>query len=969
MNIFVSGQNPTHGLIGRFSKNSSANWHSGDIIQATLTNLSNGKATLRASDDLTFTADAGSIVGQVGDTLSFRVKEGNEGFTLTQMFNRPSFGESMRANRGNATLVDGYEESKELVSNIENIKESEELRAEYRQERDAKMLRVLGAIRRGQNLIGGANKSVFGLIAKSGLDLSKISFAELNRVMSDIERSPGREISKEELAEGLKQAFTNPENAKDIITSLFNHGLNFSNKNISSLEQAWDKIPENIDELATKELIEKEKDLNLENIYKSCHLADSSKKTLSSTNTLHHNEISKEMIENFFISNNIKTNSNSLSNARFLLNHDLPLSQENLDKVQFLIDFKKGQISSELFFEKAASSLASDTSLGLMQLMELTQNAKAQLKLTIEAANRHQNLNIDVDTLRETVKNLQLNVDGALKYLKLADAETKPEQANLLTNIFDSIEVIKQPTVNVHAEIVKGEVDFTIKGVSESVKFAKAAEGYELNATVPDARYGDSFNKVKGQFAPLLENLGITATSENIKAAFILSKNKMDVTDENLLQVKSIDNKISQIINNLHPMIAATMIKEGLNLLEMHADELLGYIKQFNISKGESSEDKIAQNIMKLDADGVLDSEARKAMIAVYRMLNVIRKDGAAALGLAAQMEGIKEAPITLGEILNLAQTKKTDVTVSDNLGQLESLTYGDESIRKILENSTKAPINYSEILTEKFINIAEPETLKSMMETSINETIEDLAATSEHLKENSDLPLNQIEAFVSTHPEIINNMQKLGIKSTQGNIRAFEKIQKDKNALAKEVLSEEVFEKIPDATLHELRNGQTPADILSSILNSLGVSPEDSSIKSLLAVTHGLNEENEKGFQIPIKLAGQTTNLSMYVLNEKALAEDGARVLMSLDTNALGALNVYFTINSGHVDINITTETYASANVLSGMETELEALLKDTGVSSCNLTFASKEETPIASNDNSNDNKNIAETAYDFRV
>jgi len=256
MNIFVSGQNTS--MVGRFGRNSGVSWHSGDVIQAILTDVSGGKATLRTSDDTMFTADASSIQGQVGDTLTFQVNRGREGFTLTQILDRRSFNEIMRAERGNATLIDGYEENKELLSNIEYMKEAEELRAEYRQERDAKILRVMAAIRRAQNFVGGANPSVFGKIAETGLDISKLSFAELSRVMQNVERDPGREISQQEMNEGLNRNWIRPENARQIVSSLFNHGLSISDKNVHALEQAYERLPETVNADAIEEIVFKE---------------------------------------------------------------------------------------------------------------------------------------------------------------------------------------------------------------------------------------------------------------------------------------------------------------------------------------------------------------------------------------------------------------------------------------------------------------------------------------------------------------------------------------------------------------------------------------------------------------------------------------------------------------------------------------------------------------------------------------
>ncbi|MCL2216205.1 MAG: flagellar hook-length control protein FliK [Defluviitaleaceae bacterium] len=995
MNIFVSNQNPASGVVWRRSMG--AAWNTGDVVTALLSDVTGGKATLRTEDGFTFTANAADLQGQVGDTLSFQVNRKRDGFSLTQILERRTPQGAEQAERGNATLIDGYEENKELANNIEAMKEADELRAEYRQERAAKIQRVIASIRRGQNFIGGGGKSVFGAIAESGLDLSKISFADLNRVMHSVERDPKREISPGELAEGLNRAWGRAENARHIVTSLFNHGLAVSDKNVSAMEYAYDRLPESVPATAIEELISKEQVLTLDNVYKSCHAyGDGAKDAKPANNPAQAAPVPQEVIENFFTREGIKITPENLQTARFLLDRDLPLSRENIQKVQFLQNLTRTMknipqaISGELFFDQAAEHLASDIPMGAIRLTEVTRFAEAQLKLAIEAANRHQNLNIDTDALREQLRGLQINEETALRFLKMAGAKAEPQEAVQITSLFDAIATLKPLTANVHAGVMQGDIDFTVKGVSEAVLYAKATAGYEQNATVPMAKFGDSINKVKDQFAPLLENMGITATSENAKAAFILSKNSMDVTEENLTQVKIIDAKITAIADNLHPMIAANMIKDGLIPLNMHADQVLAYIKQFNLSMGEDGADKISRYIMEMDDAGALDPDTRKSMIAIYRMLNVIQRDGAAALGLAAQMENLKAAPMTLGDLLNLAQKpKKTDTNITDAYGQLERLTRPAESIRAILE-SAAAP-TYSELVTESFIGKVSPKSLNAMMNASLGQPIEDLAmaahdeASASVSKPEAATTEAAIQSFISASPEVINSLQSRGISATAGNIRAFERLSSSRRALAdeletaadkaseSEVTSESaagILDAIPDSSLSELREGQATGQILARILSALGDSGASrTEISNLLAITHGLNGGGEQGFQIPVKINGKVSNLSLYVLNENALTGDGARVLMSLDTERLGVVNTYFTISGSSVDINISAETHEAVEALASNQAQLEALLAEAGATVGEFTFSPSQEPAADSAASPPSYTPRAETAYDFRV
>ncbi|MCL2840151.1 MAG: DUF6240 domain-containing protein [Defluviitaleaceae bacterium] len=980
MNIFVSNQNSPSGLVGRFGRNAGgAQWNTGDMLQAILSDVNGGKATLRTEDGFTFTANASDIQGNVGDTLTFQINRTQEGFSLTQMLQGRTFQETLQAERGSATPVDGYEEHKELVNNVESMREAETLREEYRQEREAKVLRVLASIRRAQNFIGGGSQSVISAIIDGGIDLTKISFADLNRVMHSMDRTPGCEISKEALIDGINSRnWSRPENARHIVTSLFNHGLEVNDKNVNAMETAYERLPESVSPTAIEELVAKEQDLTLDNVYKSGYAYD----TMASKTIYKTVELPQDVIKNFFTREGIEITPRNLQTAQFLIDRDIPLNRENIEKVQFLQGLTRHPvaeahaIASGLFFDQAAEHLGADTPIGTIRLMEVTRFAETQLKAALKAANLHQGLNIDVNAMREHVRELQINEEEALRFLKMAGAKAEPETAAQMTTLFDLIAALKPPTVNAHAGIMHGDIDFTVKAVGEAVQYAKAMSGYEQNATVPMARYGDSLNTIKGQFAPLLENMGITATSENTKAAFILSKNNIDVTPENLAQVKAIDAKISEIANKLHPMIAAHMIKDGLSPLDMHADQVLAYIKQFNIDIGESGEDKISRHIMDMDNEGILDPEVRKSMIAIYRMLNVIRRDGAAALGLAMQMEDLKSSPMTLGDLLNLAQKPKTNVNMTDDYGHLENLTRPKDSIRAVLSNTV--PPTYGEIITENFIEAATPSNLENMLTSSLGEAIEDLAMSVYEVPEKTPQSATaqaQIQTFVSANPEIINQLQKHNIIATPGNIRAFEKLSTSRRALADELedistrdSSEDVTHALPDSSLAELREGKSPEQIISKILFALG-DTHRSGISSMLAVTHGLNSNGENGFQIPIKLGDKVANLSLYVLNEGALASNGAKVLMSLDTESLGVVNTYFTINGHSVDVTISAETREAADTLALQQAYLETFMTEAGASIGELTFKIAKEPAPNSAAAIPDYKPQPETDHDYRV
>jgi flagellar hook-length control protein FliK len=115
---------------------------------------------------------------------------------------------------------------------------------------------------------------------------------------------------------------------------------------------------------------------------------------------------------------------------------------------------------------------------------------------------------------------------------------------------------------------------------------------------------------------------------------------------------------------------------------------------------------------------------------------------------------------------------------------------------------------------------------------------------------------------------------------------------------------------------------------------------PKVEAARGLLALQNKLNSE-ENGFTVPININGRIAGLSMYVVNERAMYEDGARILISLDAGALGDVQGYLTLNDGAAEIAFTAETEAAADALRSGEALLTALLAEAGIGIRTINFS----------------------------
>jgi len=942
------------------------NWATGQTISALFESLSGDTATLRTADDITFTADASSITGRVGETLRFWVQRTRTGFKLTQDVApdaKPQFG------RGVPTALDGL---RGVANTLDQMRETEELRDEHRQEQAAKVAQAIKSIRRAQSFAGGTGqKSAVAAIVQSGLDINKVSFTDFNRVMQNVDKTPSEPISEKELSDGMNRDFAKPENAKPIVESLYKHGMPVSDQNVTAMEHAFEKLPEKVEPQAIEKLVSTEQDLTLDNVYKSKHATGST--APPPVDGAPWDQL-QDALKRLFAREGIDYVQDNLVAARFLLDRDLPLTRVNIDKVIFL-GAMSGNIPTEAFFDRAAFQLATNNPIGAMNLPEVARMGEAQVKFAEQAANRARSFGVDTGHMLDVMRTATVSEPDAFRYHRMAGGDGTSLATGRMTKLFNYLSNIPPLTVNVHAGIIKGQSPFTIQGIHESVLFARARSQYEQYATVPDARFGDSFAKVKGEFAPLLEKLNITPSAENLKASFILSKNSMDLTQDNLQAVKEIDAKINSLATKLHPIIAANMVNEGLNPLEMHVDQVLAYVKQFNIGKGKDVTGKIAQYIMEMDESTQLEPEMRKSMVALYRMLHIIQRDEASALGLAAEMGS---SP-TLGALLELAKKFKhirtgdaVDMQIDESFGQLQRLIRPEGNIKGAVEQ-TSQKINHIDVVLDRFVDVASPANLEQLLKSSdgLEKPLEDLTApgilpetpsytASETVNAAKivfeRMVAEQIQAFVAANPQLVHFLTSRNISTTIGNIKSLEKMTRSNRALAEELEESEresddesgIMDALSDTSLSDLRKGSTPGLMLAKILDAINSAlpgKNTSSLESLLALTHGLNGNGESGFQLPVKVNGRIANLQLYVLNDRALTQDGARILLSLDTNNLGLVTSYFTMNDGGIDVIITAQTEQAVAALTSRAEALTQMFFGAGVRIDNLQIALDKE------------------------
>ncbi len=610
------------------------------------------------------------------------------------------------------------------------------------------------------------------------------------------------------------------------------------------------KVIPKIETQDIENVFEENKALNLENLKKEFLKREYSEKTEKE-------DFSKETENSRFTKSDEtfeKTNSEKISSSREFDNFENNIRN----------NVKNNELSPEVITAKR-------------------QLAEIQLKLTSESAIRLAGKGIDINVvpLKDAVAELkQLEKEVYASNLEIAGAEASKENVEKMSQLFEKVEALApRYSDNVYRDIITNKIDFTIDGISSAVSanFEKIANTFDTFATVPSQKFGDTFASVVNQLSNVLEMNGISVNEENISAAKILSLNNMDITEENILQTKAVNFKVSKTYNNLHPLVAAKMIKEGINPVEMNIDDVVSYIDKFDDLYNQTSKEQVAENIMIMSENKEVSTVEKAAVISVYRMLDMISKHSSAAIGTALK----NNSELTLGNLMEAAKVfEKTkskrdfDVEINDSFGLAQEKIVPEKNIREsiqkaltlrnqnnlnnqndvnfeqaeadFLQQKAFSPIgSEAELANDIFNEIiknSEPSKLTELVKNGSNPATETLGQLLKKLqktkvdknnfnKENVKAVLEQIKQISESPSNVVSWLNKNNIPLTMTNfgvaagiIKNPYKTGKDLEKFEKESKNTKIDfgKKLSSTQLEELKNGKSVDEVVDELIEEV---------------------------------------------------------------------------------------------------------------------------------------------------
>lgn len=771
---------------------------------------------------------------------------------------------------------------------------------------------------------------------------------------------------------------------------LSNIGLLSTDKNISTLKNVKDKIEsiENIDKDTALNIIKKGDKATIEDLYTSKYTRFSNKENINIENI----DNIDSQIENILKQNNIEINDENMSIAKDFIKNEIDISSENIEKYKKLENIKES-LNIKDILEKCAKNILKNENVLNVEIfsneniaknyesykeilpnilpehiqsliddkikvnlknilsnyenintnnVNVTQEAiseklnlyKIQLKLTTEAMYSlyDKGINIDTKPLKEVVTYLEeIEQEKYKKYLELNEVDSTQDNIQTIKNVVSTIQNIYPNVVyNKFKDIIGKKVDFSLSGINKSLKAQNIIDDFENFKTMPNRAFGDSINKLKDDFKNLLIDNGFEPNEVNLKALKILSVNNMDFTEENMLNVKLLDSKIDYLANNLHPLTVAKMLKDSFNPMDKNINDVIDYIN--NNSFGQTSREKIAEQILDIDKENKLSKEERDAIVAVYRMLNMVQKGDSVSIGNLLKTE----KNVTLSNLLQASKISEKnrknidfDKKVDDNTGESEKVTSDKNITNSIQSGIDKANEEYNRFILGKVLNFTNPDKISKLDNNiSIENLLEKLKDSNRQTisKQTKEDLVKEIRNLENINNDTIGYLIKNNIPITINNIQVMENVIKEKLKLSKDIddfktelenrgitFGESIFN-IDDnkniskqETIHTVEElKQENEEVFDDIINLNDLDDikymiiKNKNVKSNIGFIQDSNNIKNGIYTLPMKLSnGKVTDLNMYILNDNALNDKNLNLYLNFENIYNNSVQAYVKVSN----------------------------------------------------------------------
>lgn len=383
------------------------------------------------------------------------------------------------------------------------------------------------------------------------------------------------------------------------------------------------------------------------------------------------------------------------------------MTQQSLREVTALRQLEELRLS--MTQQAAVRMLKQDINIDTRDLSQVVANLRsveAQMTRELFARNGVAATEENITVYTELQRDMQAIGDASVVRLgtlldaeKLANAATDTEAVQMQPNI-DRGNALRMISVRGLATLVAGEEasgqgtvvpsgelamagsgSQTAGGSSDTIRrpanFAAMEREYDALGTAPRADMGDSIRKAFANVDAILQDMNLPADAEHERAVRILGYNSIAITEENLQQVLQYDREVNDLITACQPGAVLSMIRDGINPLDLSVEELKRTLRDRNYQAGVKETEDFATFLRDVERRGAISPEERSGYIGIYRVLKKLEHSGDREAGYLFA----NGSRLTVRNLITAMRSRKAagmDVSVDDDFGLLTGMqTHG----------------------------------------------------------------------------------------------------------------------------------------------------------------------------------------------------------------------------------------------------------------------------------------------------
>lgn len=511
-------------------------------------------------------------------------------------------------------------------------------------------------------------------LAKAGVDVS----------------SMGGTLTKEQ----LEEITGSPVVTQQIMDSLAANDLPATEENVQDSAEALAQaasIPE-ITKQAMSYLLKNDMEPTIRNLYLS-NYSSSAENIVEPEQSGIDFESLMPQIREIIAEAGLSDDEHAVDNSKWLVANQIPLTQENLQYLTDLQGLSDDLQTDHIDWNQIVDSMAKAIAAGkrpadASMITARRQMEEARLVMTSEASVAMEKAGVEMDLtpLADLVEDLKSQEREYYKDL-LAGAGVEPSEKNvdLMAETMDVFAELKQQPAYVIGQV---DADDSVQeihdaGAQMQRAFAQANESYETLMTAPRSDMGDSITKAFSNVDDILQDLQLDTSETNRRAVRILAYNNTEITPENIMEVKALDEQMQRAFSNMKPAVTLEMIRRGENPLDMTMEQLNQAAQEIQQENGTQEQERFSKYLWKLEQNHEISEEERSSYIGIYRLIAQVEKGDGAALGFLMN----QRSDVTMRNLLRAVRSEKRVVWIIRWTMILTELT-AQQKVRKLTSRS-----------------------------------------------------------------------------------------------------------------------------------------------------------------------------------------------------------------------------------------------------------------------------------------